>query len=68
MTALSGGRLLPDARYFQIAALTTLLAVNFALIDFGARPVPSALAVATALLTQSHVAASAACRSISSRR
>jgi Na+-transporting NADH:ubiquinone oxidoreductase subunit NqrB len=52
MTALPGGRRLPDARYFQIAALATLLAVNFALIDFGARPAASVIAVATALLTQ----------------
>lgn len=43
---------LPDARYFQIAALVTLLAINFAIIDFGARPAASVIAVATALLTQ----------------
>lgn len=43
---------LPDARYFQIAALATLLAVNVAIIDFGARPAASLIAVATALLTQ----------------
>ncbi|WP_315775783.1 MULTISPECIES: RnfABCDGE type electron transport complex subunit D [unclassified Bradyrhizobium] len=43
---------LPDARYFQIAALATLLAINFAVIDFGARPAASVIAVAAALLTQ----------------
>jgi Na+-transporting NADH:ubiquinone oxidoreductase subunit NqrB len=43
---------LPDARYFQIAALGALLLLNFALIDFGARPLPSAVAIAAALLTQ----------------
>jgi len=41
-----------DARYFQIAALSTLLAVNFVWIDFGAKPLYSALAIASALLTQ----------------
>jgi len=51
MTALSGRRL-PDARYFQLAALATLLAINFAIIDFGARPESSAIAIAGALLTQ----------------
>jgi Na+-transporting NADH:ubiquinone oxidoreductase subunit NqrB len=43
---------LPDARYFQIAALGSLLAINFILIDFGARPLPSAIAIASALITQ----------------
>jgi Na+-transporting NADH:ubiquinone oxidoreductase subunit NqrB len=46
------GRSLPDARYFQIAALSALLSVNFVLIDFGARPLPSAVAIAAALATQ----------------
>jgi Na+-transporting NADH:ubiquinone oxidoreductase subunit NqrB len=41
-----------DARYFQIAALSTLLAVNFIWIDFGAKPLFSALAIAGALFTQ----------------
>jgi Na+-transporting NADH:ubiquinone oxidoreductase subunit NqrB len=41
-----------DARYFQIAALSTLLAVNFVWIDFGAKPLFSALAIASALCTQ----------------
>ncbi|WP_315722922.1 MULTISPECIES: RnfABCDGE type electron transport complex subunit D [unclassified Bradyrhizobium] len=52
MQALARPRRLPDARYFQIAALTTLLVINFALIDFGARPAASVIAIATALLTQ----------------
>jgi Na+-transporting NADH:ubiquinone oxidoreductase subunit NqrB len=46
------GRSLPDARYFQIAALAALLLVNFSLIDFGARPLPSTVAIAASLLTQ----------------
>ncbi len=41
-----------DARHFQIAALSSLLAVNFIWIDFGARPLYSALAISSALLTQ----------------
>lgn len=43
---------LPDARYFQIGALACLLALNFALIDFGARPDASAIALGATLLTQ----------------
>ena len=43
---------LPDARYFQIGALGALLTLNFALIDFGARPLPSAIAIGATLLTQ----------------
>jgi enediyne biosynthesis protein E5 len=41
-----------DARHFQIAALSSLLVINFVLIDFGAEPLYSALAIAGALLTQ----------------
>ena len=41
-----------DARHFQIAALTSLLAFNIGWLDFGARPLNSALAIATALATQ----------------
>jgi Na+-transporting NADH:ubiquinone oxidoreductase subunit NqrB len=41
-----------DARHFQIAALGALLAINFAWIDFGARPLASALALASAVATQ----------------
>jgi len=41
-----------DARHFQIAALGALLAINFAWLDFGARPLASALALAGALATQ----------------
>jgi Na+-transporting NADH:ubiquinone oxidoreductase subunit NqrB len=50
--SLMTGRPLPDARYFQIAALGCLLAINFILIDFGARPLPSAVAIGSALLAQ----------------
>ena len=38
-----------DARHFQIVALGALLAVNFAWLDFGARPLASALALVNAL-------------------
>ena len=42
----------PDARHFQIAALSTLLAINFCWIDFGAKPLHSVIAIASALGTQ----------------
>lgn len=41
-----------DARHFQIAALSFLLAINFVWIDFGAKPLHSALAIGSALTTQ----------------
>ena len=41
-----------DARHFQIAALASLLAFNIGWLDFGAKPLNSALAIATALATQ----------------
>jgi Na+-transporting NADH:ubiquinone oxidoreductase subunit NqrB len=41
-----------DARYFQIAALGCLLAINMTLVEFGARPLPSLVAISSALLTQ----------------
>ncbi|MGD9916342.1 MAG: RnfABCDGE type electron transport complex subunit D [Rhizobiaceae bacterium] len=41
-----------DARHYQIAALATLLAYNIGWLDFGARPLNSALAIAAALATQ----------------
>jgi Na+-transporting NADH:ubiquinone oxidoreductase subunit NqrB len=41
-----------DARHFQIAALATLLAFNVAFLDFGAKPLNSALAILTSLATQ----------------
>jgi Na+-transporting NADH:ubiquinone oxidoreductase subunit NqrB len=41
-----------DARYFQIGALACLLAINFLAIDFGAKPIASAFAMAASLLTQ----------------
>jgi Na+-transporting NADH:ubiquinone oxidoreductase subunit NqrB len=41
-----------DARHLQIMALASLLAINFAIIDFGARLAPSAGALAASLLTQ----------------
>jgi enediyne biosynthesis protein E5 len=43
---------LHDARYLQIAALGSLLAINFSLIDFGARPLASAVAIGGSLITQ----------------
>jgi enediyne biosynthesis protein E5 len=41
-----------DPRYWQICALMSLLAYNINFIDFGAQTLPSALAIASALLTQ----------------
>jgi Na+-transporting NADH:ubiquinone oxidoreductase subunit NqrB len=41
-----------DARHFQIAALASLLAFNLLYLDFGARPLNSALAILGALATQ----------------
>jgi enediyne biosynthesis protein E5 len=50
--SLTYERPLGDARYFQIAALGCLLALNVTLIEFGARPLPSAVAIGSALLAQ----------------
>jgi enediyne biosynthesis protein E5 len=41
-----------DARHYQIAALSTLLIYNLGWLDFGARPLNSAVAIAAALATQ----------------
>jgi Na+-transporting NADH:ubiquinone oxidoreductase subunit NqrB len=41
-----------DARHYQIAALASLVIFNIGWIDFGARPVNSALAIGGALLAQ----------------
>jgi enediyne biosynthesis protein E5 len=41
-----------DARHFQILALASLLAFNLGFLDFGARPLNSALAIMSALATQ----------------
>ena len=41
-----------DARHFQIVALSSLLAINFVWLDFGAKPLYSALAISSALATQ----------------
>src|ERR1700722_13407833 len=41
-----------DARHFQIVALSSLLAINFVWIDFGAKPLYSALAISSALVAQ----------------
>src|SRR3981189_2278719 len=41
-----------DALPFQTAALASLLAFNFACLDFGARPLNSALAIVSALAAQ----------------
>lgn len=41
-----------DARHFQIAALSSLLTVNFFWIDFGAKPLASAVAISSALVAQ----------------
>jgi Na+-transporting NADH:ubiquinone oxidoreductase subunit NqrB len=41
-----------DARHYQIAALSALVVFNLGWIDFGARPLNSALALGASLLTQ----------------
>ena len=41
-----------DARHLQIIALTSLLVINFTMVDFGARLTASAFAVAASLATQ----------------
>src|SRR5437764_14813915 len=41
-----------DARHYQIAALSTLLVFNLGWLDFGARPLNSALTIAAALAMQ----------------
>jgi enediyne biosynthesis protein E5 len=41
-----------DARHYQIVALSTLVIFSFGWIDFGARPLNSALALVGALVTQ----------------
>jgi Na+-transporting NADH:ubiquinone oxidoreductase subunit NqrB len=41
-----------DARHYQIAALATLLIFSLAWLDFGAQPLNSALAIASALAMQ----------------
>ena len=41
-----------DARHYQIAALSTLVLFNFIWLDFGARPLNSALAIGGAIATQ----------------
>src|ERR1700716_2161620 len=41
-----------DARHYQIAALSTLLIYNLGRLDFGVRPLNSALAIAGALAMQ----------------
>jgi Na+-transporting NADH:ubiquinone oxidoreductase subunit NqrB len=50
--SLIRGSPLAGPRYFQIGALSCLLAVNMTLIEFGARPVRSIVAIGSALLAQ----------------
>ncbi|MBI5260438.1 MAG: RnfABCDGE type electron transport complex subunit D [Bradyrhizobium sp.] len=45
-------RPVPDPRHLQMVALISLLAVNFWMIDFGARPAPTLAAIGASLLTQ----------------
>jgi len=49
---LIASRFWSDARHYQIAALSTLTIYNLGWIDFGARPLNSALALTGALVTQ----------------
>ena len=51
-----------DARHYQIAALSTLLIYNLGWLDFGARPLNSALAIGGALATQAFARACSRCR------
>ena len=46
------GALLSDARHYQILALGLLLAYSMTALDFGAKPLYSALAILSALATQ----------------
>jgi Na+-transporting NADH:ubiquinone oxidoreductase subunit NqrB len=46
------GTIVGDARHAQIAALSSLLAINLFAIDFGATPLNSAVALAACLSTQ----------------
>jgi enediyne biosynthesis protein E5 len=50
--SLIRGSQMASPRYFQIGALSCLLAVNMTSIEFGARPVPSIVAIGSALLAQ----------------
>jgi enediyne biosynthesis protein E5 len=52
MSRFLPARLWSDARHYQIAALATLLTINFTSIDFGAKPLASALAIGSAVATQ----------------
>src|SRR5215510_1307734 len=52
MQRLFAHRFWSDARHYQIAALATLLGYNLGWVDFGARPLNSALAIGSALATQ----------------
>jgi enediyne biosynthesis protein E5 len=52
MSALLARRFWSDARHYQIAALATLLTYNLGWLDFGARPLNSALAIGASLATQ----------------
>jgi Na+-transporting NADH:ubiquinone oxidoreductase subunit NqrB len=53
MSRFVPARLWSDPRHYQIAALSILLAINFTSIDFGAKPLASALALVSAVATQS---------------
>jgi Na+-transporting NADH:ubiquinone oxidoreductase subunit NqrB len=46
------GALLSDARHYQILALSLLLAYSMTALDFGSAPLPSVIAIASAVLTQ----------------
>jgi Na+-transporting NADH:ubiquinone oxidoreductase subunit NqrB len=52
MSRFLPARLWSDARHYQIAALSILLTINFTSIDFGAKPLASALALVSAIATQ----------------
>jgi Na+-transporting NADH:ubiquinone oxidoreductase subunit NqrB len=52
MSRVWQARFWSDARHYQIGALALLLAINLTSIDFGAKPLSSALAIGSALATQ----------------
>jgi len=57
-----------DARHYQIAALASLLLINFVWIDFGAKPLNSALAIASALRPRPCVRAGSVCLGLTCAR
>ncbi len=68
MDRVFASRFWSDARHYQIAALATLVVFNLGWIDFGARPLNTALALGASLLTQIVCSRLSKCRSTCVRR